>query len=57
MEKIFKLKNFSYFVWTPFVKRVYMYKHFFLQVHFNEHVISLILLQLFATGINPLQDL
>ncbi len=33
MEKIFKLKNFNNFVWTPLGSRVNMYINFCLQVH------------------------
>ncbi len=34
MAKIFKLKNFNYFVWTPFGSRVNIYINFCLQVQF-----------------------
>jgi hypothetical protein len=50
MEKIFKQKNFNNFVWTPLGSRVNIYINFCLQVHFG--VCSLILLPLFATGVN-----
>ncbi len=35
MEKIFKLKNFNYFVWTPLGSRVNIYINFCLQVDFK----------------------
>ncbi len=36
MEKIFDLKNFKYFVWTPLGSRVNIYINFCLQVVFKE---------------------
>jgi hypothetical protein len=35
MAKIFKLKNFNYFVWTPLGSRVNIYIKFCLQVQFK----------------------
>ncbi len=51
MAKIFKLKNFNYFVWTPFGSRVIIYINFCLQVQFKMTTYSLILYPLFATGV------
>ncbi len=34
-QKIFKLKNFNYLVWTPLGSRVNIYINFCLQVHFK----------------------
>jgi hypothetical protein len=49
MAKIFKLKNFNYFVWTPLGSRVNININFCLQVQF--YACSLILYPLFATGV------
>jgi hypothetical protein len=35
MLKIFNLKSFNYFVWTPFGSKVNILINFFLQLHFN----------------------
>ncbi len=37
MLKIFNLKSFNYFVWTPFGSKVNILINFFLQLHFNWH--------------------
>jgi hypothetical protein len=50
MAKIFKQKNFNYFVWTPLSRIVNIYINFCLQVYFKD-VCSLILILLFAAGV------
>ncbi len=49
-QKIFKQKNFNYFVWTPLSSRVNISINFCLQVSFKD-VCSLILILLFAAGV------